>query len=174
MSEESTLPIVYLAIGSNVEPEKNLQEAVDALKERCNVLAISSVYQSTPYGFKDQADFLDICVKVSTPLLVAAFKLSTIDKIERQQGRDRSNQLTKDGPLPLDIDILLWSDEIFHYGSKPWRVPHPSIVKYSSVAIPLAEIAPDMVHPEEGVTLQEIAERFKDHTDTRKIDLKIE
>lgn len=172
MPDESTLPIVYLAIGSNVEPEKNLREAVQTLKERCNVHAISSVYISKPYGFKDQPDFLDICVKISTPLLPAAFKLSTIDKIERQQGRDRSNQATKHGPLPLDIDILLWSDEIFHFGSKPWRVPHPSIVKYSSVILPLAEIAPEVVHPVEGVTLKEIAERFDD-SDTKKTDIVI-
>ncbi len=170
MSE--TLPIVYLSIGSNIEPEKNLQQAVNSLKERCNVLAVSTVYQSKPYGYADQPDFLDICVKVSTPLLAAAFKLSTIDRIEREQGRDRSNQLTEHGPLPLDIDILLWSDSVFFYGSKPWRVPHPSIVKYPSVIIPLAELSPDYVHPDEGVTLAEIAARF-DESDTRKLPLVI-
>jgi 7,8-dihydro-6-hydroxymethylpterin-pyrophosphokinase len=49
MSE--SLPIVYVAIGSNIEPEKNLQAAVDLLREKCEVLAVSSVYQSPPYGF---------------------------------------------------------------------------------------------------------------------------
>lgn len=170
----STLPTVYLSIGSNVEPEKNLREAVAALKKRTNVLAISSVYQSKPYGFKDQPDFLDICVKLSTPLLTAAFKLSTIDRIEKMQGRDRNNQLTKDGPLPLDIDILIWGEGKFHYGSKPWRVPHPNIVKYASVIIPLAELAPDMVHPEEGVTMKAIAERFDGKDTFIRKDLKIE
>lgn len=173
-TEAGTLPIVYLSVGSNVEPEKNLKEALTQLRDRTNVLAVSSVYQSTPYGFKDQPDFLDICVKLTTPLLAAAFKISTIDRIERNQGRDRNNQATKDGPLPLDIDILLWSDGVFHYGDKPWKVPHPNIIKYTSVIRPLAELAPTYMHPEENVTLAEIAERFKDRTDTWVVDVTLD
>lgn len=167
-----TLPRVYLSLASNIEPEKNLQLAVNMLRERCNVLAISSVYKSPPFGYIEQPDFLDIAVKCSTPWLPPVFK-KAIDKIERVLGRNRETQNNKYGPLTIDIDILLWGDSAFSFGTKPWRVPDSSIVQEASIALPLAEIAPDYVHPEEGVTLAEIAARFAG-TSVQKLPLKIE
>lgn len=157
----STTPMIYIALGSNIEPEKNLQEAVDMLRDRCTVLAVSSVYQTKPFGNTDQPDFLDIAVKLTTPILPIAFK-GTLDDIEAALGRSRVDQANPFGPLTLDIDILLWGESAFSFGKKPWRVPHASILEQAAVAIPLAEIAPDVLHPTENVTLTEIARRFQD------------
>ena len=170
MSE--SLPVVYVAIGSNIEPEKNLQAAVDLLRARCDVLAVSSVYQSPPYGFADQPDFLDMAVKLTTTLSPEEFKTMLLE-IERQLGRDRVSQVHKFGPRTVDLDILLWGDSAFSYGGKPWRVPDSDIVKYAAVAIPLEELAPDYVHPEEKVTLKEIAARFDDAAEIKRTDLEI-
>jgi 2-amino-4-hydroxy-6-hydroxymethyldihydropteridine diphosphokinase len=95
--------------------------------------------------------------------IALAFKQILTD-IEKAQGRDRANQASKYGPLPLDMDILLWGENAFNYGEKPHYVPDKGIVKYAAVAVPLAEIAPDVVHPLENVTIAEIAASF-DGTD---------
>lgn len=154
-----TLPIVYLIVGSNIDPERNLKEALTLLRGRFNVLQVSSVYQSPAFGYADQPDFLDVVVKMTTPLLPVIVK-EKLEYIEKQLGRDRANQATKHGPLPLDMDILLWSDGAFSFGTKPWKIPHESILKYAAVAIPLAELAGDVVHPTEQVVIKEIASRF--------------
>jgi 2-amino-4-hydroxy-6-hydroxymethyldihydropteridine diphosphokinase len=167
---ERTTPDVYLYVGSNINPEQNLQKAIDLLKERTEVLAISSVYQTPPFGFMDQPDFLDIVVKLTTPVLAAAFKMDVIDDIEKQLGRDRDSQKSKHGPLALDIDILLWGKAAFPFGSKPWRVPHHSIVEQAAVAVPLAELAADVIHPTENKTIAEIAAQFEDRSGIRKRD----
>jgi len=150
---------VYISVGSNIEPEKNLQAAVDLLAEICEIQAVSSVYQSPAFGFENQPDFLDIAVKLITSDAPDVFK-SRLDGIEKQLGRDRASQANKYGPLTLDIDILLWNETAFDYGTKPWHVPDKSILKFGAVAIPLAEIAPSYIHPEENETLTDIANRF--------------
>lgn len=170
----TSLVIVYVSIGSNIEPETNLRQAVALLRERSEVLALSSVYQSPAYGFADQPDFLDVVAKVHTMLTPEQFKTDVLDDIERRCGRDRGSQANKDGPLTLDMDILLWGDRAFEFGSKPWRVPNKGITKFAAVAIPLAELAPEVTHPGEGITIQAIASRFGDAADIQRLDWRIE
>jgi 2-amino-4-hydroxy-6-hydroxymethyldihydropteridine diphosphokinase len=161
MTVYQTLPIVYVVVGSNIDPDRHLKEAVALLRGRFNVLGLSSVYQSPAFGYTQQPDFLDVVVKFATPLLPVIVK-EKLEAIEKRLGRDRANQATKHGPLPLDMDILLWGDGAFSFGTKPWKVPHESITKYAAVAMPLAEIAGDVMHPTEHVTIREIANRFTD------------
>lgn len=165
---------VYISIGSNINPEENLRKAVAFLGERVNILALSSVYQSPAYGFADQPDFLDVTARVQTPLTPIHFKKDILDTIEKLCGRDRASQINKDGPLSLDMDILLWGDRAFEYGEKPWRIPNSGILKFAAVAIPLAEIAPDVIHPVEGVSMREIAGRFRDAGDVKRLAWRIE
>jgi 2-amino-4-hydroxy-6-hydroxymethyldihydropteridine diphosphokinase len=163
--------IAYISIGSNIDPEANLRQAVALLRERAEVevLALSAVYQSPAYGFADQPDFLDVVAKVQTMLTPEQFKHDVLDDIERHCGRDRASQINKDGPLTMDMDILLWGDTAFEFGSKPWRVPNKGITKFAAVAIPLAELAPDVVHPVEGMTIQQIASRFENAEDVQRL-----
>lgn len=171
-----TLPnqIAYISIGSNIDPELNLRRAVAMLRVQCEVLALSSVYQSPPFGFTEQSDFLDVTAKIRTTLTPVDFKLQVLDGIEKACGRDRASQANKYGPLALDMDILLWGETAFEYGSKPWRVPNKGITQFAAVAIPLAEIAPDAVHPIEGVTIREIAARFNDAAEVKRLEWRIE
>lgn len=159
MSTDERLPDVYLSLGSNIEPEKNLRRAVQLLREVCTVLAISSAYRTPPQGFINQPDFLNMAVKIHTSLTPEAFKTQVIDMIEKQlkRRRDPSN---KNAPRTIDLDISLWGDAAFRYGSKPWCVPDEAILHYAHVVLPLAEIAPDFVHAQFGLCLKDIAARF--------------
>lgn len=148
--------VVYVSIGSNITPEENLRAAVRLLRERCHVLALSSVYRTPPQGYTDQADFLNMAVKLKTDLPPTAFKTRITGEIEAALGRTRDPQ-NKNAPRTIDLDISLWNDEVFDYGAKPWHVPEPDILRFAHVAVPLAELAPDYVHPENGQTLAQIA-----------------
>ena len=154
-----TSPDVYVSLGSNIAPEQNLQLAVNHLREHCNVLQISSVYQTPPYGKLDQPDFLDVVVKVHTTHTPSDFKVNVLRKIEAELGRVRTPE-TKYGPLPIDMDILLWGDGSFDYGEKPWHVPNKGLLEFAADTLPLAEIAPDVVHPETSETMTALAARL--------------
>jgi len=151
--------IVYVSLGSNIEPERNLARAIDLLREKTNVLAVSSAYQTAPQGFTEQADFLNMAVALTTMLDAESLKREVLDAIERelQRVRDPNN---KNAPRTIDLDISLWGSAVFEYGAKPYRIPDPDIVRFAHVAVPLAELAPDYVHPTDGRTLREIADSF--------------
>ncbi|PJF40836.1 MAG: 2-amino-4-hydroxy-6-hydroxymethyldihydropteridine diphosphokinase [Chloroflexi bacterium] len=161
-----TLPDVFLTLGSNIEPKVNLQKAVDLLRTQCEVLAISSVYRTAPQGFHHQPDFLNMAVKLHTTLSANELKTDVLSEIERQLKRVRDPN-NKNAPRTIDLDIALWGCQIFAYGQKPWHVPDADILRFAHVAIPLAEIAPDFVHPTEKKTLAEIAARFEMNGITR-------
>jgi 2-amino-4-hydroxy-6-hydroxymethyldihydropteridine diphosphokinase len=164
--------MIYISLGSNIEPEHHLGEAIRQLRAYSTILAVSSIYQTPPYGNPDQPDFLDIALKLTTSLTPEDFKTQALDTIEKRLGRDRANQINKYGPLTLDMDILLWGDRVFDYGSKPWHVPDSGILKFAAVALPLAEIAPDVIHPETGETLAQIAARL-DQSGIKRLALAI-
>jgi 2-amino-4-hydroxy-6-hydroxymethyldihydropteridine diphosphokinase len=148
--------VVYLTLGSNIEPQANLKTAVRLLRQRCTLLALSPVYRSPPQGDTQQADFLNMAVKLTTTLTPAEFKTSVIGAIERQLGRVRDPH-NKNAPRTIDLDIALWDDTVFEYGAKPWHIPDPDIRRFAHVAVPLADLAPDYRHPEVNQTLAEIA-----------------
>lgn len=149
--------IVYLGLGSNMEPERHLQAGVTRLQALGEIVAVSSVYQSQAYGHTGQPDYLNVAVGLRTALDPLALKLALRD-IERELGRDRG---TPQGPVTLDIDILLWGERAFTFGDKPWRVPDKDSATQAAIAIPLAEIAPDVSHPEAGETMRAIAVRLE-------------
>lgn len=160
-SDKSAL--VYVSLGSNIEPEANLRRAIQLLWTKCAVKQISSVYRTAPQGFADQADFLNMAVCIETSLAPITLKKDVLDWIECTLGRVRDPH-NKNAPRTIDLDISLWDDDVFEYGEKPWHVPDPDILRFAHVAIPLAEIAPDYIHPIEHITLAEIASRFDGET----------
>lgn len=163
---------VYLLLGSNIEPEKNLTEAVNYLRRNTDILALSSVYQTPPQGDSDQADFLNLALKIKTMFPIEDFQTEVIAVIEQRLGRQRDPN-NKNAPRTIDIDILLWGELTETYGEKPWRVPHPDIIQYAHAAVPLAEIAPDVVHPETKQPISTIAALFDSSGFKIRADLKL-
>jgi 2-amino-4-hydroxy-6-hydroxymethyldihydropteridine diphosphokinase len=141
-------------LGSNIEPEKNLPDAVLALSDSGRVAAVSEVYESAPVGFADQPNFLNAAVLLETPLSARELRFEAIAKIEGRLGRVRDPQ-NKNAPRPIDIDIALFNRDVLH--GDGLSIPDPNILDRLFVARPLAELEPDYIHPETGRTLREIA-----------------
>ena len=133
----------YLSLGSNIEPTINLVKAVKLLAKKNQLVAVSSVWETSPLGTTDQPNYLNAAAIVDTQLTAEQLK-HDIKKIEHGLGRIR--QLDKFAPRPIDIDIILFNQQIFMLGQR--QIPDPELLERSFVAIPLAEIAPDFVHPE--------------------------
>jgi len=154
-SQES-LHQALLSLGSNIEPEKNLTAAVRELGRYGRVRRVSTVWQSPPLGNPDQSDYLNAALWLETSLSARELKENAIAEIETGLGRLRSTD--PNAPRTIDIDIMLFNHERLRIGKR--NIPDPEVLERAFVAIPLAEIAPDYIHPETGETLAEIAARF--------------
>ena len=150
---------VYVALGSNIDPEDNLGRAVSLLRAHDSAAISSSVYETPPQGFTEQPNFLNMAVRLQTDLSIEAFKAFLLG-IEGELKRQRDPQ-NVNAPRTIDLDIALWGDVVMDYGEKPWHVPDKDIIRFAHVALPLAELAPQMKHPETGQTLAEIAVQFE-------------
>jgi len=145
---------VYLGLGSNESPQANLRLALCELEKRYGELDVSPVYRSAAIGF-DGADFLNLVARVQTE--DSPFDIcEEIELIHSLSGRVRGSD--KWQSRPLDIDLLLYNDLV--QDERPVRVPREDILKYSFVLRPLAELAPDQVHPVTGRTMLEHWQEF--------------
>ncbi|MGB5256959.1 MAG: 2-amino-4-hydroxy-6-hydroxymethyldihydropteridine diphosphokinase [Woeseiaceae bacterium] len=143
------MSLIYLGLGSNIDPERNLGLAIRELREKYGELEISAVYRSAAVGF-DGDDFLNLVVGLRSddePLQIC----EEIERLHNLVGRQRGSQ--KWAARPLDIDLLLYNDDVID--DRPVRVPRSDILEYSFVLRPLAELAPDLVHPVTGKTMLE-------------------
>jgi 2-amino-4-hydroxy-6-hydroxymethyldihydropteridine diphosphokinase len=136
------LRLAYLSLGSNVgDREANLREALTRLGQVGRVLAVSSFYETEPVEFIEQAWFLN-CVAAFETRETPPHLMTSILGIEAEMGRRR---LQKKGPRSIDIDILLYDDAVEQ--STELTIPHPALQERRFVLEPLAEIAPNVVHP---------------------------
>ena len=153
---------IYVGLGSNIEPEKNLSLAVRELRHKYGELEVSSVYRSAALGFAGD-DFLNLVVGFRSedePLQIC----EEIERLHNLVGRARGSD--KWAARPLDVDLLLYNDNVID--ERPVRVPRSDILEYSFVLRPLAELAPDLVHPVLGVRVAELARRVRDRRAVRR------
>lgn len=153
------MAIAYIALGSNLHtPREQLKRALNALAQlpQTQLMAVSSFYRSKPLGPQDQPDYLNATVEISTALSPLTL-LDELQRIENEQGRVR---LRRWGERTLDLDILLYGDEIIQ--SERLTVPHYDMHNREFVIVPLAEIAPNLILPN-GQKLAELADRFTVH-----------
>lgn len=148
--------IAYLSLGSNIDPAPNLERAVRLLAELTRLRAISSVWETKPVGLHEQPNFLNAAAVVQTELTARQLKHKVLQTIEQQLGRVRLAD--KNGPRSIDIDVVLFNNQVLELGLR--RIPDPEVLERAFVAIPLAELAPNYRHPETGQTLRKIAARF--------------
>lgn len=158
---------VFLLLGSNLGNRvTNLAEArLYISRQAGKIITQSSVYKTAAWGNTDQPDFYNQAIEIQ------AFKnpletLATLLDIEKMMGRTRE---TKWGSRLIDIDILLWNQDIIH---KPaLSVPHPHMIDRRFVLTPLAEIAPEFIHPVLNKSITELLRACADNLAVEKLIL---
>lgn len=146
-----------IGLGSNVGDRLwNLRRAVACLCEsNFSVTDRSSVYETPPFGRTDQPCFLNAAITgefAGNPLSL----LAMLKRVERRIGRQDRGRW---GPREIDLDLLLIPGLI--YRDERLEVPHPGLAERAFVLVPLAEVAPDWIHPVLGIEILALAERFK-------------
>ncbi|WP_024992928.1 2-amino-4-hydroxy-6-hydroxymethyldihydropteridine diphosphokinase [Phocaeicola paurosaccharolyticus] len=140
------MAIAYLGLGTNLgNKDENLNGAVEYIRERVGrINSLSAFYVTEPWGFKSENSFLNAVCSVATD--ISPIELLYITKeIEKEMGRNKKSVDKIYSDRIIDIDILLYDDLIMQ--SEELTIPHPIMTERDFVMIPLAEIAPELVHP---------------------------
>lgn len=136
--------VVYLGLGSNIgDKEVNCLLALDAIaaSDHNHLLTISSLYKTEPIGYQDQDWFINCVAEVSTTLLPRPFH-AFLQGIETRMGRKKTVPM---GPRIIDLDILFYGNKVVD--EEDLIIPHPRLHERGFVLVPLAELAPDLLHP---------------------------
>ncbi|MGE5250464.1 MAG: 2-amino-4-hydroxy-6-hydroxymethyldihydropteridine diphosphokinase [Bacteroidota bacterium] len=145
------MSVVYLALGSNLgDRPSNLRGAIEALEPEVRVLEESSIYETPPWGYTEQPAFLNMAVKAETGLEPRPL-LRHLKELEGRLGREPGFRY---GPRRIDLDILFYEDLVLQ--DETLTIPHPRLHERAFVLVPLADIAPDLVHPVRRKTVREM------------------
>ncbi len=155
------MSVAYISIGSNLgNRQENCLRAIKLLQQRGIIVSKrSSLYETQPWGVKDQPCFINMAIEIETGLEPADL-LRVLKEIERELGREESS---KWGPRIIDLDILLF-DTIISNGDD-LKIPHPLMHERDFVLRPLCEIAPDINHPLLKVSIIDLLQQFKKDKD---------
>lgn len=136
------MPTTLLSLGTNLgDREANLRDAISALAPAVRVTRESRVYETAPWGFTDQPSFLNMVVEGETDLPPLEL-LKFLKTLETELGRTPTFRY---GPRLIDLDILFYDDLIFQ--TPELTIPHPKLHERAFVLVPLADVAPEWVHP---------------------------
>lgn len=147
---------VYIALGSNLgNKRRNLVTAAALLAERAGeVGAISSFYETEPWGFESEHSFLNAALMLETTLAPLDL-LRITQEVERELGRTAKTDSVYHDRL-IDIDLLLYGEEVINQPGL--QIPHPLMHRRAFVMTPMAEIAPEVVHPVLGKTMKALSD----------------
>jgi 2-amino-4-hydroxy-6-hydroxymethyldihydropteridine diphosphokinase len=152
LEDGGKLVIAYLCLGSNLgDRMANLNKAVALLSKRVDIEKVSSIYETEPIGYKEQPLFLNMVCQIATALNPWEL-LRFVKDIEAKMGRVES---FPNSPRLIDIDILFYGREVIR--TDELDIPHPRLTERAFVLIPLAEIAPQLAHPELDRKVSELA-----------------
>ncbi len=142
---------IYLALGSNLgDRYANLRAAITALPPAVYVVQESPVYETPPWGYTDQPAFLNMTLKGETALEPVEL-LQRLKNLETGLGRQPS---VRWGPRLIDLDILFYSDLVLE--TQGLVIPHPHLQERAFVLVPLADLAPDLLHPVFGKSIRDL------------------
>lgn len=139
--------LALIGIGSNIDPEENLQRALDKLSEQVSIRQLSSIWQTPAVG-SDGPDYLNLAVLIEIQLSLNQLKAHFLLGIEQDLGRLRSDD--KNADRSIDLDILMYDGACLD--DDLWSQAH--------VAVPASEIFPDCINPRSGETLNQAALRL--------------
>ena len=142
------MEIAYLGLGSNIgDKQSYLEQGIQMLsqQEGITVTKISSIYETAPWGYTQQDDFMNLVVEIRTELIPEKL-LAICQNIETSLGRTRT---IKWGPRTIDIDILLYGEKVVD--TENLKIPHPYLLERDFVVVPLVEINPDLMIKEKTI-----------------------
>jgi 2-amino-4-hydroxy-6-hydroxymethyldihydropteridine diphosphokinase len=163
------LTTAYLSLGSNIgDRAANIARAIEELRARgVRVTRESSLYETEPVEFLNQAWFLNCAIEVETDLRPGQL-MAVLLEIERAMGRERR---VPKGPRLIDMDILLYGEEVVN--EPGLEIPHPRMAERKFVLVPLAEIAGEAIHPVSLLTIAEMLDATADQSEVRKWSPKV-
>jgi dihydroneopterin aldolase/2-amino-4-hydroxy-6-hydroxymethyldihydropteridine diphosphokinase len=148
----------FVAIGSNIEPEKNVRQAIRLLARRVRVVAVSTVYRTRPLGRPEQDDFYNCVLAVETDAPPIDLKRNVLREIETRLGRTRGDD--RSAPRAIDLDLILYDDLVTNMTDL--TLPDPEIASMPFLATPLFELAPDLVIPGSAAKVSDLARELSE------------
>jgi 2-amino-4-hydroxy-6-hydroxymethyldihydropteridine diphosphokinase len=134
---------IYVSVGSNVLAETHILKAAIALSGHVQISAVSPLYETPPKGPRDQPRFVNGVWRVDTDVGPRSLKFDVLRRVEAKLGRVRTED--KFAPRPIDLDLILYDGVISD--TPDLVLPDPDIRRYSHIAVPLADVAPNLVLP---------------------------
>ena len=153
---------VFLSLGSNHNRTENIRLALEALNEKFDPLQCSSFYESSAVNQKGKK-YYNAAIGLKTDIPLQEF-IDILKEIEKNQGRDR----TQSELVPIDIDLLFFGGIVSLKTEQ--KIPHPDVLLFPHVLVPLAEIAGDFIHPLTGKSIQELCDQSLDRSGLNKIE----
>jgi 2-amino-4-hydroxy-6-hydroxymethyldihydropteridine diphosphokinase len=148
----------FISMGSNIDPERNLLEAVRMLAAAVRVLDVSTVHQTEPIGRPEQPSYYNCVAGIETALSPQELKATVLQPIENRLGRVRS--LDRYDARTIDLDLILYGELVLR--EKGFELPDPDILVRPFLAVGLHELAPDLVLPGSSHPIATIVDRLKD------------
>jgi dihydroneopterin aldolase/2-amino-4-hydroxy-6-hydroxymethyldihydropteridine diphosphokinase len=149
--------LVFLSLGSNINPHRNLEFALKEIAAKYSLQGLSHVYETSPVGYSKQPAFWNMATAVATQEKPEEIRL-WLATLEKKTGRKKTQKIF--GPRTLDVDLIAWKNLV--QKTKMFHLPHPDIATKAFVLFPLLEMAPSWIEPKTQTPLIELAASFKD------------
>ena len=153
------MTIAFISIGSNIEPEKNIVEALKLLSKDVNIRDVSTVYLTEPLKEKRQPKYYNCVIKIETDISPKKLKFDVLRKVEAELGRTRTRD--KYASRTIDLDIIIYGN--VEMNTSDLVLPDPDIEQRDFLAIPLYEMEPELLLPGSSRPLKEIACSLRNH-----------